>query len=132
MSQKDSALDEAEATNSGRRGWVFVVYLLFLISGLTSLIYEIIWTRKFGLVFGVTTYAVSTVLAAFFAGLAIGSYASGRLVDRTRLNPLRLYGVMEGAIGLYALLLPVLLGLVESTYPMVYGRLGESFSLFTL
>ena len=26
---------------------------------MTSLVYEVIWVRKFGLVFGVTTYAVS-------------------------------------------------------------------------
>ncbi|MFB3881795.1 MAG: fused MFS/spermidine synthase [Armatimonadota bacterium] len=109
-----------------------MIFLLFFLSGFTSLIYEVIWVRKFGLVFGVTTYAVSTVLAAFFAGLAIGSYGAGRLVDRARLHPLRLYGVMEGLIGVYALLLPVLLGLVERSYPAVYGRVGESFTLFTL
>src|SRR5512136_1559330 len=129
MSQKDSALDEAEATNSGRRGWVFVVYLLFLISGLTSLIYEVIWVRRFGLVFGVTTYAVSTVLAAFFAGLALGSYIAGRVIDRSRLHPLAIYGAMEAIIGVYALLLPLLLRLVEATYPTVYTHIGQDFSL---
>jgi spermidine synthase len=130
---RSSKIEEAVAqSSSARSGWAVVIFMLFFLSGFTSLIYEVIWTRKFGLVFGVTTYAVSTVLAAFFAGLAIGSYAAGRLIDRTRLHPLRLYAVMEGLIGLYALLLPVLLGLVEKTYPMVYERVGESFSLFTL
>jgi len=117
---------------AARGGWSAVIFTLFFLSGFTSLIYEVIWTRKFGLVFGVTTYAVSTVLAAFFAGLAIGSYVAGRLIDRTRLHPLRLYGVMEGLIGVYALVLPVLLALVERTYPAIYGRVGESFTLFTL
>ncbi len=125
-------MSTASTTTTARSSWAPVILILFFLSGFTSLIYEVIWTRKFGLVFGVTTYAVSTVLAAFFAGLAIGSYTAGRLVDRTRLNPLRLYGVIEGLIGVYALLLPVMLGLVEKTYPMVYGRVGESFTLFTL
>lgn len=115
-----------------RSKWAILIFLLFFLSGLTSLIYEVIWVRKFGLVFGVTTYAVSTVLAAFFAGLAIGSYCSGRLIDRSRLHPLVVYGVMEGLIGCYAVLLPVLLHLLEASYPNVYARMGESFTLFTL
>ena len=126
----DSSVPTAGRQSSGR--WSAAVYALFFLSGLTSLIYEVIWVRKFGLVFGVTTYAVSTVLAAFFAGLALGSYLAGRIIDRTRLHPLVVYGTMEGVVGVYALLLPVLLGLVEATYPAVYGRLGESFTLFTL
>jgi spermidine synthase len=117
--------------NSWRR-WSALIYFLFFLSGLTSLIYEVIWVRKFGFVFGVSTYAVSTVLAAFFSGLAIGSYAAGRIIDRTKLHPLTVYGSMEGLVGVYALLLPVLLAAVEATYPTVYSRIGESFQLFTL
>jgi len=112
--------------------WAIVIFVLFFLSGMTSLIYEVIWVRKFGLVFGVTTYAVSTVLAAFFAGLALGSFVAGRIIDRTRIHPLVVYGAIEGAIGVYALLLPLLLNLVEASYPTVYSQVGESFSLFTL
>ena len=112
--------------------WAALVYALFFLSGLTSLIYEVIWVRQFGLVFGVTTYAVSTVLAAFFAGLALGSYAAGRIIDRGRLQPLFVYGLMEGVVGVYAVLLPFLLKSVEHAYPAVYSHLGESFTLFTL
>jgi spermidine synthase len=126
-------MDRESAPPAGEwRRWSVVIFLLFFLSGLTSLIYEVIWVRKFGLVFGVSTYAVSTVLAAFFAGLAIGSYLAGRIIDRTRLHPLAVYGGMEGAVGVYALLLPLFLGLVEATYPAVYTSIGESFSLFTL
>lgn len=121
-----------KAGERAARRWGDVVFVLFFVSGFTSLIYEVIWVRKFGLVFGVTTYAVSTVLAAFFAGLALGSYLAGRLIDRSRFHPLAVYGAMEAAIGVYALLLPALLGLVERTYPTVYGSLWENFSLFTL
>jgi spermidine synthase len=75
---------------------------------------------------------VSTVLAAFFAGLAVGSFVAGRIIDRTRLHPLLVYGAMEGVIGAYALLLPLLLNGVEASYPFIYSRAGESFTLFTL
>ncbi len=114
------------------RGWALVVYVLFFLSGLTSLIYEVVWGRRFGLVFGVTTYAVATVLSAFFAGLALGSYVAGRLIDRTRIHPLVIYGGMEGVVGVYALLLPLFLRGVEALYPAVYAAVGEDFSLFTL
>ena len=131
MSHRDSSNPPADRATRHHR-WGHVVYLLFFLSGLTSLIYEVIWVRQFGLLFGITTYAVSTVLAAFFAGLALGSYIAGRAIDRTRLHPLVVYGAMEGVIGLYALLLPTLLKLVEAAYPFVYTSLAESFSLFTL
>ncbi len=129
MTRSDALQQQDKARRST---WAVLIFLLFFLSGLTSLIYEVIWVRKFGLVFGVTTYAVSTVLAAFFAGLAIGSYVAGRLIDRTRLHPLVVYGVMEGMIGGYAMLLPMLLHLLEASYPGVYSRMGESFTLFTL
>ncbi len=130
MSQSNSANPSDSA--SARRRWALVVYMLFFLSGLTSLVYEVIWVRQFGLVLGITTYAVSTVLSAFFAGLALGSYTAGRVIDRTRLHPLVVYGVMEGLLGLYALLLPVLLRLMESAYPLLYSQFEENFTLFTL
>ncbi len=114
--ERAPAVTEA-GTARPTRHWPALVYLLFLLSGLTSLIYEVVWVRRFGEVFGVTTYATSTVLAAFFAGLAVGSFFAGRLIDRGRWRPLVVYGLMEGAIGVYALLLPGLLHLLEAAYP---------------
>lgn len=84
-----------------------VVLLIFFVSGAAGLAYEVVWTRQLGLVFGVTTYAVSTVLAVFMGGLALGSALFGRWVDR-RPNPLRVYALLEIGIGLYALLVPFL------------------------
>ena len=58
-----------------------VVFFCFLLSGLSSLIYEVVWMRMLILIFGSTTFAVSTVLTAFMGGLALGSYLSGRTID---------------------------------------------------
>jgi len=60
-----------------------VVYLLCLVSGVSGLIYEVLWMRKLSLVFGVTTYAVTTVLTSFLAGLALGAYVFGRAIQRS-------------------------------------------------
>ena len=63
-----------------------VVYFLFFLSGITALIYEIVWTRMLTLVFGHTVFSVSVVLAAFMAGLGLGSYIAGYAVDRLSIN----------------------------------------------
>ena len=52
---------------------------VLLLSGAAGLVYQVTWVRLLGLTFGVTIYAISTVLAAFMAGLAIGSVLGGRL-----------------------------------------------------
>ena len=51
---------------------------LFL-SGFAGLLYEVCWLRQAALSFGSTTFAMGTVLAVFFLGLALGSYAFGRI-----------------------------------------------------
>ena len=59
-----------------------VIGLCFVLSGATALIYEVLWARMLGLVFGATTLAVSTVLAAFMGGLALGSALAGKFAHR--------------------------------------------------
>jgi spermidine synthase len=79
------------------------IYLLFFLSGAAGLVYQVVWARMLNDIFGVTVYAVTTVLATFLAGLALGSLILGRLGDRRR-HPLRFYGWLEIGIGLTALL----------------------------
>lgn len=85
----------------------------FFLSGGAALIYQVLWTRRLGLVFGVTIQAASTVLACFMAGLAIGSYVAGRRADRLA-NPIRAFAWIELAIGLCALATPAGLSAAES------------------
>ena len=59
-----------------------IVWLIFLFSGASGLIYQVIWTRQLTLIFGSTIFAVSTVLTAFMAGLALGSFYLGRIADQ--------------------------------------------------
>jgi predicted membrane-bound spermidine synthase len=49
------------------------VVACFFLSGATGLVYEVLWIRMLGLVFGHTVFAVTTVLTAFMAGLGLGS-----------------------------------------------------------
>ena len=86
-----------------------IIHSLFFVSGACGLIYQVVWTRLMTHVFGSTLLAVSTVLAAFMAGLALGSYVLGKRADRCR-SPLRLYAYYEigsGPAGVGVLLLLV-------------------------
>lgn len=97
-----------------------LVHLLFFLSGVAGLIYQVVWVRQFGNLFGNTVYSASTVSAVFLLGLGIGSYWAGRWADRSFAldpgRPLRAYGAAEIGIGLWALGLafgmPVLAGVV--------------------
>src|SRR5947207_6726338 len=84
-----------------------ILYFVFFLSGATGLVYEVIWVRLTGLVFGNTSHAISIVLGAFMAGLALGSWKLGRKADRTA-NPLRMYGMLEIGIGISAALVPLI------------------------
>lgn len=84
-----------------------------------------------GLVFGATTLAISTVLAAFMGGLALGSALAGRVGARIR-RPIRLYGLLEIGIALYAIAVPLLFGLVDNLYAILWQHFHPSFLVFSL
>lgn len=85
--------------------------MFLLLSGIASLTYQVVWVRLLGLSMGSTSASISTVLAAFFLGLALGSYLAER-ITRNRIDSLRPYIILEMIIGLSGLgLLPVLLNL---------------------
>src|SRR5207244_2938143 len=95
--------------------WKSILYVTFFLSGATGLLYEVIWVRLTGLIFGNTSQAISTVLGAFMAGLALGSWKLGKKADRTD-NPLRMYGLLEIGIGLSAALVPLIFRALDTVY----------------
>ncbi len=109
-------------------GLFVLVLLFFLVSGSCALLYEVVWSRKLVLLFGTTAYAVSTVLAVFFAGMGIGSFLGGRLADRTN-RPLFLYAIFQVAIGIYAALFLLLLRGGESALVGLISTLSISREL---
>jgi len=100
--------------------WVHgVVLVLFFVSGACGLVYEVLWARMLTLSFGVTVLAVSTVISAFMAGMALGSYLFGRWADRVR-KKLWLFALLQAGIGLYALVFPFLLRTAEALFAPLY------------
>jgi spermidine synthase len=84
--------------------WVAILYCL---SGLTSLAYEVLWARMLSLQFGVSIFGVVLTIAAFMIGLGLGSLAGVRWV-RMISKPLAWFALLEMAIAFYSLLLPSL------------------------
>ncbi|HMQ16936.1 MAG TPA: hypothetical protein PKC49_13270, partial [Phycisphaerae bacterium] len=91
----------------------------FFASGFVSLLYEICWIRKASLAFGATGPAVSTVVAVFFGGMALGSYLFGRYCRRAA-RPLRVYAQVEIALGALAALTPAALIAADWAYGRLY------------
>ena len=107
------------------------IFLCFFLSGAAGLIYEIVWIRMLGLVFGHTVYAITTVLVAFMGGLGLGSYLGGRLADRAR-DLLRIYGRLEIGIGVYCVLTPWFMGVVKLVYLGLARSMDLPFGVYTL
>lgn len=107
------------------------VQLLFFLSGASSLIYQVIWVRQFGQVFGNTIYSASLVVAVFMLGLGVGSWVLGMWADRHRTGAptlLAIYALLEALIGalgvLVSLVLPRLGGLAASLSTYVVDAAG--------
>lgn len=110
--------DDEELYSAGqdrREQAVRMLLPLFFVSGATALVYQTLWSRQLHLVFGTSTFAIATVLAAFMGGLALGGWLLGRVADRVA-SPLAVYGMLEVGIGLYALAFPVLLDRLAPIY----------------
>ncbi len=103
-----------------------LLFAAIFISGASALIYQLIWVRLLGLVFGVSSFAVATVVAVFLLGLGLGSYAFGRWSERTR-DPLRIYLYVElgiAATSLIAYLVIEAVPVYRFLHEYAYNNLG--------
>jgi spermidine synthase len=102
-----------------------IIYSVFAISGLSGLIYQVVWVRFIGRVFGNTLESVSLVTAVFMLGLGVGSYAAGVWVDRRAsggaILPVRAYAYAEVGIGILGFGLALLLPALEPFSALISG-----------
>ncbi|ABU56647.1 fused MFS/spermidine synthase [Roseiflexus castenholzii] len=109
-----------------------VVFALFFVSGASGLIDEVVWFRLLSLSFGVSVYAASAVLTAFMGGLALGSWAFGRITARltqrhkseaTATALLRLFALLLMGVALFAFATPALFSSLTNLYVWIAHRL---------
>ncbi len=111
----------SDSVQRSKQDWLLLVGLFcFFFSGAAGLIYQVVWTRMLTQIFGNTTYAIATVLSAFMAGLAIGSYFFGKIADRGK-NDFLLYGMLEAGVGVYGFLVPWIFKAAQKIYGPIFG-----------
>ncbi len=97
--------------------------LLFFVSGFAGLVYEVVWLRELGLLFGNTTEAAAATLSLFFASLAIGQRALAPRVGELA-APLATYGVLEIALAIAAGTYVAVASLYAAVYPRLFAAFG--------
>jgi len=106
-----------------------VAALLLFASGFAGLVYQVLWMRELGRLFGNDAQAVATTLAAFFLGIALGSHVVGRRIAALR-RPLRVYAWLEAGLAASALLYFAILDAYAALYAPLYAQLGDSPGAF--
>jgi spermidine synthase len=99
--------------------------VLVFLSGFAALVYEVLWFRQLGLIFGNTVHAAATVMAAFMVGLAWGAEVARRRVLRTT-NPVRWFGMLEAGIGVYALAVPAVFSVINFGFVAVARHVADA------
>ncbi len=106
-----------------------LVLLCIALSGAAGLIFELVWIKKAALVTGAATPALSTVLAVFFGGLALGAWLLGRWSPRL-VRPLRVYAWLELSLAALGLLATLAFGPLDALYGGIYRELvGQAWAL---
>lgn len=113
-----------------RRAAVFILIPLFFLSGISALLYQVVWLKYLGLVFGNTVHAAATLIALFLAGLGIGAAIFARAF-RAR-PPLLVYAVVEACIGAYASFSPNAFALLDDAYVATYQAFIDAPVALTL
>lgn len=102
--------------------------LLFVGSGCAALIYEVVWLQMMSLIVGSSAVSLGVLLGTFMGGMCLGSLLLSKYVS-VRAHPLRVYALLEAAIGIYALVIVFILPYVGGLYFAIAG--GGMFGIFT-
>jgi len=108
-----------------------VVFALFFASGISGLIYEVVWLRILSRITGVTTYATAITVAAFMAGLGLGSFIFGKFIDR-RKDQLRIYALLQLSVAAVALVMPILLKIPIPIYKYIHEISNQNFNVILI
>ena len=105
-----------------------LILLVVMLSGMTSLIYEVVWSRPLSIVFGSTIYAWGTILVSFILGMGLGSIVFSRFVGKVK-NPTSLFAYVEFAIGFFGLAMVPMLNSLTPFYTSLFHLFHRIYSL---
>ncbi len=81
-----------------------ILYAIFFVSGVSALLYQLVWQRSLLTIFGSNVESVAIVVSSFMVGLGIGSLFGGWLSEKRGLALLLTFSLVEAVIGIYGLL----------------------------
>ncbi len=103
-----------------------LILLSFGLSGMVALVYQVAWNRILSLLLGSSVYAFSLILTAFILGLALGTASYSRLLSRFG-DLMKVYGITQILIGIFALLIIPLFGYIPFANRWIYENWGLQF-----
>jgi predicted membrane-bound spermidine synthase len=107
------------------------IHIVFVISGISALIYQLVWQRALLMLYGSNTESVAMVVAAFMIGLGLGSIAGGTVSKRKEIPLVLFFSATELLIGLYGAISLQLFKWVGS-YTLGAGTLETGLLAFAL
>src|SRR5262249_33701615 len=119
---------QSSATPSASRPYLPVLLLLFAGSGCSALIYEIVWFQLLQLVIGSSAISLGVLLGTFKGGMCLGSIALSHWLS-TRHHPMRVYAVLELAIGILGIVVLFGMPAIDSLYSSL-GSPGSAGIVF--
>ena len=108
-----------------------LVLVAFGASGAAALVFEVTWTRTLSTVMGSSTYALSTMLAAFMAGLSVGGLLGSVVAERTR-RLVVAFALCELGIGVLGFAINPIIRSLTPLYVTTYYSFHESFVGFSI
>src|SRR5207247_6449420 len=123
MSLNEVAVAETAEVTPGR--FLPLLLMIFVGSGCSALIYEIVWFQLLELVIGSSAVSLGVLLGTFMGGMCLGSLGLSQLVGE-RHHPLRVYAFLELGIGGCGLAVIFGLPFVDAIYSAsaTHGWLG--------
>ena len=101
----------------------------FLVSGAAGLMYEVVWSKELSHVLGNSLHAVSTVVAAFLCGLALGAWRLGPWLSKPGRGA-RTYAWLELGIAAFGVLSVPWLRLLFPAFGALHHALGDGGAAF--
>ena len=108
------SLGQSQSPSASQR-FLPLLTLLFIGSGCSALIYEVVWLQLLQLVIGSSAVSLGVLLGTFMGGMCLGSLVLPRVVSARR-HPLRVYALMELGIGIAGIALLFGMPYVDQIY----------------
>jgi spermidine synthase len=127
-SQKIDTTHETSSVPTRQTAHSYLPFLYALV-GAAGMGTQVAWVRSLNLVLGSTVYAFSMMLSAFLLGIAIGSFAAGKYVDKIK-SPLKTIAILAFCVCLSIIFSIVLISRLPVILLLLFPHFHHNFFLW--